>query len=161
MSLAETSAAPAKPAHGNLQWRIMIGFVAGLLGGLAVYATSADATWVKTVTTYVTGPVGQIFLRLLFMLVIPLLFSALVVGIAEMGEVRALKDVGLKTLGYTLVVSTIAVMVSLATVNLLRPGAGVDPAMAQAMIGTRSDGLRTTAKPENTAPSASFPYDDW
>jgi DAACS family dicarboxylate/amino acid:cation (Na+ or H+) symporter len=140
MSLAETSAAPAKPAHGNLQWRIMIGFVAGLLGGLAVYATSADATWVKTVTTYVTGPVGQIFLRLLFMLVIPLLFSALVVGIAEMGEVRALKDVGLNTLGYTLVVSTIAVMVSLATVNLLRPGAGVDPAMAQAMIGEAREG---------------------
>ena len=140
MSLAETSAAPAKPAHGNLQWRIMIGFVLGLLGGLAVYATSADAAWIKTVTTYVTGPVGQIFLRLLFMLVIPLLFSALVVGIAEMGEVRALKDVGLKTLGYTLVVSTIAVMVSLATDNLLRPGAGVDPAMAQAMIGEAREG---------------------
>ena len=140
MSLAETSAAPAKPAHGNLQWRIMIGFVLGLLGGLAVYATSADAAWIKTVTTYVTGPVGQIFLRLLFMLVIPLLFSALVVGIAEMGEVRALKDVGLKTLGYTLVVSTIAVMVTLATAPPLRPGAGVDPAMAQAMIGEAREG---------------------
>jgi DAACS family dicarboxylate/amino acid:cation (Na+ or H+) symporter len=40
------------------------------------------------VTTYVTGPIGEIFLRLLFMLVIPLLFSALVVGIAEMGDIR-------------------------------------------------------------------------
>jgi hypothetical protein len=46
---------------------------------------------VDAVVTYVTGPVGQIFLRLLFMLVIPLLFSALVVGIAEMGEIRSLK----------------------------------------------------------------------
>ena len=45
-----------------------------------------DAAWVDTVTTYVTGPIGQIFLRLMFMLVMPLLFSALVVGIAGDGR---------------------------------------------------------------------------
>ena len=82
--------------------------------------------WVEIVTTYVTRPIGQIFLRLLFMLVIPLLFSALVVGIAEMGEIRSLKRVGLRTLVYTVVVSAIAVAVSLVVVNLLQPGAGVD-----------------------------------
>ena len=64
-----------------------------------------DAAWVETVVTYVTGPIGQIFLRLLFMLVIPLLFAALVVGIAEMGEIRALKTIGLRTLAYTVIVS--------------------------------------------------------
>ena len=90
------------------------------------------------VVTYVTGPIGQIFLRLLFMLVLPLLFSALVVGIAEMGEVRLLKTVGLKTLAYTVVVSGIGVAISLILVNLLQPGAGVDPAAAQAMIGDAS-----------------------
>ena len=126
---------PPQSPHSNLQWQILIGFVLGLIGGLTVYATAADAAWVGHVTTYVTGPLGQIFLRLLFMLVIPLLFSALVVGIAEMGEVRALRDVGLKTLAYTLIVSAIAVAVSMATVNLLKPGAGVDPAIAQSMIG--------------------------
>ena len=64
------------------------------------------------------------------MLVIPLLFSALVVGIAEMGEVRSLKRVGIRTLVYTVIVSAIAVAVSLLVVNLLQPGAGVDKAAA-------------------------------
>ena len=68
--------------------KMLIGFLLGLVAGLIVYMTAPDAPWVESVTTYVTGPIGQIFLRLLFMLVIPLLFSALVVGIAEMGEIR-------------------------------------------------------------------------
>jgi Na+/H+-dicarboxylate symporter len=114
--------------------------VLGLAGGLAAYAFARDAAWLDTVVTYVTNPVGQLFLRLLFMLVLPLLFSALVVGIAEMGEVRALKSIGLKTLAYTVVVSGIAVAVSLVVVNLLQPGAGVDPVVARAMIGDAGAG---------------------
>ena len=118
----------------ELQWQMLIGFMVGLVAGLIVYTTQRGAPWVETVTTYVTQPIGQIFLRLLFMLVIPLLFSALVVGISEMGEIRSLKRVGLRTLAYTVVVSAIAVAVSLATVNLLQPGAGVDRAAAAQML---------------------------
>ena len=118
----------------SLQWQMLAGFLVGLVAGLIVYASQRDAAWVQTVTTYVTGPIGQIFLRLIFMLVIPLLFSALVVGISEMGEVRSLKRVGLRTLAYTIIVSAIAVAVSLATVNLLKPGAGVDRAAAATML---------------------------
>jgi DAACS family dicarboxylate/amino acid:cation (Na+ or H+) symporter len=118
----------------SLQWQMLIGFLVGLVLGLIVYSTQPDAAWVQTFTKYVTQPIGQIFLRLLFMLVIPLLFSALVVGISEMGEIRSLKRVGLRTLAYTVIVSAIAVVVSLATVNLLKPGAGVDRAAAASML---------------------------
>ena len=118
----------------ELQWQMLIGFLVGLIAGLLVYSTQRDAAWVDTFTTYVTQPIGQVFLRLLFMLVIPLLFSALVVGISEMGEIKSLKRVGLRTLGYTVVVSAIAVAVSLAVVNLLQPGAGVDRAAASQML---------------------------
>ncbi len=118
----------------ELQWQMLLGFVVGLTLGLIAYSTQRDAAWVETFTTYVTQPIGQVFLRLLFMLVIPLLFSALVVGISEMGEIRSLKRVGLRTLGYTVVVSAIAVAVSLAAVNLLQPGAGVDRAAAAQML---------------------------
>lgn len=124
----------AEPRRVSLQMKMLIGFLVGLSAGLAVYATQPDAPWVETFTTYVTQPIGQIFLRLLFMLVIPLLFSALVVGISEMGEVRSLKRVGLRTLFYTVIVSTIAVIVSLVVVNLLRPGAGVDRALADSLL---------------------------
>ena len=118
----------------SLQWQMLAGFLIGLIAGLIAYSTQRDAAWVEFVTTFVTGPIGQVFLRLLFMLVIPLLFSALVVGISEMGEIRSLKRVGLKTLAYTVVVSSIAVAVSLAVVNILKPGAGVDRDAAAAML---------------------------
>ena len=123
----------------KLQWQMLIGFVTGLVLGLIVYSTQRDAAWVDIVTTYVTQPIGQIFLRLIFMLVIPLLFSALVVGISEMGEVRSLKRVGLRTLFYTIIVSAIAVAVSLAVVNIFKPGAGVDRQAAAEMLAGQAD----------------------
>jgi DAACS family dicarboxylate/amino acid:cation (Na+ or H+) symporter len=131
---AEIAGGTTRAGGDGLQWRMLIGFTAGLAAGLLVYTFARDAAWVDAVVTYVTGPIGQIFLRLLFMLVIPLLFSALVVGIAEMGEVRALRRVGLATLGYTVIVSGIAVAISLAVVNLIRPGEGVDQAAARELL---------------------------
>ncbi|HVL29228.1 MAG TPA: cation:dicarboxylase symporter family transporter, partial [Sphingomicrobium sp.] len=101
----------------SLQWQMLAGFLVGLIAGLVAYSTQRDAAWVEFLTTYVTQPIGQVFLRLLFMLVIPLLFSALVVGISEMKEVRSLKRIGLRTLAYTVIVSSIAVAVSLVVVN--------------------------------------------
>ena len=132
------AAAPKKRGL-DLQWQMLIGFLVGLVAGLIVYSTQRDAAWVEAVTTYVTQPIGQIFLRLLFMLVIPLLFSALIVGISEMGEMRSLKRVGLRTLAYTVIVSSIAVGVSLAVVNLLKPGAGVDRAVASELLAAQAD----------------------
>ena len=123
----------------GLQWQMLIGFLVGLGAGLvAHFVGGADAPWVEFVTTYITGPIGQIFLRLLFMLVIPLLFSALVVGIAEMGDIRALKRVGLRTLFFTVLVSALGVVIALTYANLLQPGAGFDRALvAEQMAGAR------------------------
>jgi Na+/H+-dicarboxylate symporter len=137
---AEMAAEAAPIGHGKLQWRILIGFLAGLVLGLAAYTFAPGAGWLETVVTYVTGPIGQVFLRLLFMLVIPLLFSALVVGIAEMGEIRALKNVGIATLVYTVIVSGIAVALSIALVNVLRPGDGVDQQAAQELLAKGGEG---------------------
>jgi Na+/H+-dicarboxylate symporter len=137
---SEIAAGAAGTGHGKLQWRILIGFVLGTVAGLAAYSFAPGAAWIEWLVTYVTGPIGQIFLRLLFMLVIPLLFSALVVGIAEMGEIRSLRNVGLRTLVYTVVVSSIAVVISLAAVNLLRPGDGVDPAAARDLLARGGEG---------------------
>ena len=137
----------------ELQWQMLLGFVVGLTLGLVVYSTQRDAAWVETFTTYVTQPIGQVFLRLLFMLVIPLLFSALIVGISEMGEIRSLKRVGLRTLGYTVIVSAIAVAVSLAVVNLLQPGAGVDRAAAAQMLQDSSGRAGEIVKAGTEQPS--------
>ncbi len=76
---------------------------------------------------------------------IPLLASALIVGVAEMGEMRTLKSVGTRTLVYTVAVSAISVVISLAVVNLLQPGAGVDPALARSLMAEGAAGAQAIA----------------
>jgi len=107
-----------------------------MLAGLAVgIGAGAAARWLlgeesqglARFIEYVAQPVGQIFLRLLFMLVIPLVFSALVLGIAGLGDLRSLGRIGAKTFVYTLVVSSIAVFLGIFLVNVLQPGRGLPP----------------------------------
>ena len=120
---------------------MLLGFLVGLGAGLAVNLTvGSDTGWVIWITENVTGPAGQIFLRLLFMLVLPLLFSALAVGIAEMGDLKVLGRAGWKTLLFTVLISTIAVVIGLVLVNLFRPGDGVDPELARQLLAEGSAG---------------------
>ena len=127
-----------------LHTKMAIGFAVGLIAGLGVHlSTGGEAEWLQWLTTWVTQPIGQLFLRLLFMLVIPLLFSALVVGVAEMGDVRSLGRVGWKTLAYTIFVSSIAVLIGLVLVNFFRPGDGVDPALANTLLADAASRTQT------------------
>lgn len=126
---------PGADTRMPLHWKIAIGFVAGLMLGLFVhYAVGADAAWVQALTQYVTTPFSQLFLSLIFMLIVPLLFSALVVGVSEMGDVSSLGRIGWRTLAYTVVLSGLAVLLGLVMVNLFNPGNGVDPALAQQLL---------------------------
>jgi len=120
---------------------MLVGFLLGLTLGMIVHVTQgADALWVQWLTANVTGPAGQIFLRLIFMLVIPLLFSALVMGVAEMGDLKVLGRAGGKTLAFTVVISAVAVIIGLVMVNIFQPGAGVDPVLAQRLLAEGSAG---------------------
>jgi len=125
-------------------WVLMLaGFVIGLAAGLWVnLVVGPETPWVQQLTASVTGPIGQIFLGLLFMLVVPLLFSAIVVGVAEMGDLGALGRVGWKTLLMTIVISTIAVLIGLGAVNWLRPGDGIDPALANQLLTQYAEGAQ-------------------
>ena len=125
-------------------WALMLaGFTIGLGLGLWVnLGVGAETPWVQAVTSNITGPIGQIFLGLLFMLVLPLLFSAIVVGVAEMGDLGSLGRVGWKTLLMTVVISTIAVLIGLGLVNALRPGDGVDAALAQQLLTQYAEGAQ-------------------
>ncbi len=137
-----------------LHWKMAIGFGLGLLLGLvAHYGAGADAAWVQMLTRYVTQPAGTLFLKLIFMLVLPLLFSALVVGVAEMGDVRSLGRVGWKTLAYTVVVSAIAVAIGLLLVNWLQPGAGVDREVAARMLAEGSERASAIVGSTGTSPT--------
>jgi Na+/H+-dicarboxylate symporter len=132
----------AETHSSRLQYWMFGGFVFGLFLGLIAYSLAGGAPWIGWIAANITGPVGQIFLRLLFMLVIPLLVSALIVGVAEMNEMRALKSIGVRTLLYTIIVSAISVVISLTVVNILQPGAGVDPQIARQLLATSGDNAK-------------------
>ena len=138
-----TVAQPAERRASRLHWRMAAGFAAGTACGLTAHFFGGDAAWLKTVTDYVTGPLGQLFLRLLFMLVIPLLFSALVMGVASMGELRSLRRIGINTLVLTVIVSSIAVVISLVLVNWLQPGRVLDQGFARELLASSSATART------------------
>ena len=114
-----------------LHIKVLAGFILGAVIGLLAHVYGADTPTTHAIIDYVTKPLGQIFLNLLFMLVIPLMFSALVLGVAELGDIASLGRLGWKTLMYTAVVTGMAVGIGLLMVNLIQPGLHMDPALVQ------------------------------
>lgn len=118
--------------------KILLGLVVGLAGGLLVHAFAGGEPWVEWVVRNVAYPVGQLFLRLIFMIVVPLVFSSLVLGVLELGGVHKLGRVGLITLAYTVIVSGISVAIGIVLVNVFHPGRGVDPTVRGQLEGAFS-----------------------
>jgi Na+/H+-dicarboxylate symporter len=132
-----------------LHTRMAIWGAAGAGAGIAAHVALGDSEFLSGLLRYGTQPLGQVFLRLLQMLVVPLAFSALALGVAEVGDIRRFGRIGLRTLVYTVFVSLIAVLIGLALVNLLRPGDGIDPiAREKLMAGlTERAAAYTQGKP--------------
>lgn len=97
----------------KLWQKILIGFVLGAIVGLIV---GPPAAAVK--------PLGDLFIRLIKMLIVPLVFSSLVIGVSSMGDMRKLGRVGAKTLAYYLLTTAVAVTIGLLLASLIHPGAG-------------------------------------
>ena len=121
-----------------LHVKVLAGFVLGTIGGLLAYRYAGDALWVKQAIDYVLKPFGQVFLNLLFMLVVPLMFSALVLGVAELGDIASLGRLGWRTLIYTAVVTAAAVGIGLLVVNLLQPGQHMTPELVQQAMASNA-----------------------
>jgi Na+/H+-dicarboxylate symporter len=121
----------ARPPRGlPLHVKVLIGFALGGIVGLVVNEMGwSGSPGVTALTTYALKPFGTVFLNLLFMLVVPLMFSALVLGVGELGDIASLGRLGWKTLAYTATVTGIAVGIGLIMVNLLQPGQHLDPAL--------------------------------
>jgi DAACS family dicarboxylate/amino acid:cation (Na+ or H+) symporter len=124
---------PSTASRGiPLHVKVLMGFALGSLLGLFVHYYDLQQTEaVQKLLAWFVAPFGQIFLNLLFMLVVPLMFSALVLGVAELGDIASLGRLGWRTLMYTAVVTGIAVGIGLLMVNLLQPGLHLDPALVE------------------------------
>lgn len=116
-------------AHTVPHTRILVALVGGAAVGCALnYAfvqpgpPPVAPDWLKAVIKYVTKPVGDIFLNLLFMAIIPLVFASLAVGVTRLGGGQNVGRVGFKTITYFLVTTACAAAIGLTLVNAIRPG---------------------------------------
>jgi len=123
-----------------LHWRILFGLAVGVLTGVAANLVAGGAPWLVSLVDYGTEPFGRIFLRLIFMVVLPLVFSALVLGVAGLGDIGRLGRIGAKTFAYTILATGLSVALGLTLVNLLRPGAGLPEATRAALAANAARG---------------------
>jgi Na+/H+-dicarboxylate symporter len=106
--------------------KLLLGFILGVVAGLiGFYFLPVKAFPLMKFVTEVFTLVGAVFLKLIFMVVVPLLVSALILGVFELGKGRGLGKVAGKSLMYTLVLSSLAVFIAITMTNVLQPGVGV------------------------------------
>lgn len=101
--------------------KLILALVLAIICGLVLHPF-AEVHWLKVINTHFLQPVGQIFLRMIFMVVVPLIFSALVIATNELARSRGLSRVFGKTLIYTVIISTLSVIIGISLVNTIKPG---------------------------------------
>jgi len=103
---------------------VMIGLVLGVILGVASFYSFPDKATAFEVAKYMSL-VSNIFLKLIKMIIGPLVFSTLVVGIGHMGDAATVGRVGAKTMAWFICASIVSLLLGLAMVNLLQPGVGI------------------------------------
>jgi DAACS family dicarboxylate/amino acid:cation (Na+ or H+) symporter len=104
--------------------KLLLGLGLGIILGVVAHHFALDSEWLNAVSKNLFAPIGQIFLRLIFMIVVPMVVSALILGVFELGQGRGLGRIAAKTLLYTILASSASVIIGIALVNSLKPGAG-------------------------------------
>ncbi|HRD30188.1 MAG TPA: dicarboxylate/amino acid:cation symporter [Fimbriimonadaceae bacterium] len=123
--------APAAKRKMPQHTKIFVGLLLGAMAGAIAQSVLPEGTANQALKDFNANwatPLGDIFLYLIFMVVVPLLFSALVNGVAEIGEAAKVGRTGLRALLLTIILSGIAVGIGLGGVNLVKPGAGISDA---------------------------------
>ncbi len=122
----------------KLHNKIFLGLILGAVFGVTSHLLFYPNHTLEWIISNIAYPVGQIFFRLIFMVVLPLIFSALVLGVSELGDLKSLGRVGTRTLVYTAVVSTISVLIGITLVNLVKPGESIKPETRERLISSIS-----------------------
>ncbi len=142
MSPTTTAAADAPPRKKRpFTTYIIIGMVLGIVVGWACHAAFPDPKTAASIAGYISL-VADVFLRLIKMIIAPLVFSTLVVGIAHMGDTGSVGRVGVKALGWFVMGSLVSLVLGLVLANILQPGVDIGLALPDA---TATTSLKTSS----------------
>lgn len=134
----------------KLHNKILLGLLLGAVSGVSAKTLAGDQPWVTWVGDNLANPVGQIFLRMLLMTVIPLVFASITLGVAGLGDVRQLGRVGGRALGFFLVSTLLSAVLGLLLVNLVKPGVGLAPELREQLMATyqsQAQGMAASGSP--------------
>lgn len=152
MEGAATKGKERMPLHSKIFIGLLLGAAAGTITQLTVGREDPTVKWV---VDNITAPTGKLFLNLIFMVVVPLLFSALVNGVAEIGDAKRVGRIGVRSLGLTVVLSGIAVLLGLLLVNVFRPGDGIPAAERERLVASYGGNLDKAKEATANAEKAS------
>ena len=107
----------------SLAWQILIALVLGIIVGTILHN---QPDYQEYVVGNILKPAGQIFINLIKMIVVPIVISTLILGIAGVGDSKKLGILGVKTILYFEIVTTIAIVVGILAANIFHPGSGID-----------------------------------
>jgi len=107
----------------SLAWQILIALVLGIVVGAVLHNQPGEREWL---VTNILSPAGDIFIHLIKMIVVPIVISTLIVGIAGVGDAKKLGRIGVKTIVYFEVITTIAIVTGITLANVFQPGSGID-----------------------------------
>ena len=107
----------------TLAWQILIALILGVIVGTVLHNQPDDREWL---ITNILTPAGDIFIHLIKMIVVPIVISSLIVGIAGVGDAKKLGRIGVKTSVYFEVITTIASVVGITLAKVFKPGSGID-----------------------------------
>lgn len=105
----------------------MLGLVLGAAAGIASKTFFADAPQLLWIVENVATPVGQVFLRMLFMIVVPLIFGSVTLGVASLGDLSRIGRIGGKAMGFFFLTTACAAAIGLTLVNVIGPGKSLAP----------------------------------
>lgn len=105
--------------------KIGIGFIIGLILGFVIGPLAPNSPFVAKVILPVLQLIGNIFLSLLKMLIVPLVFSSLVMGASSIGDPKVLGRIGVKTIAFYLGTTIVAIVIGLLLGNIIQPGIGM------------------------------------
>jgi Na+/H+-dicarboxylate symporter len=114
---------------------ILIGMVLGILVGYACHILWPDPNTAKTIADYISL-FTDIFLRLIKMIIAPLVFSTLVVGVAHMGDTKSVGRIGAKAMVWFVAASLVSLLLGMILVNVLRPGDNLNLPLPDAQAST-------------------------
>lgn len=124
----------------KLHTKILLALLVGATAGIAVNLTlGGDHSAVKFINEYIAGPIGQIFLRMLFMIVMPLVFASIALGVAGLGDLGKVGKVGGKAIGYFFGTTALAATFGLLVVNWVKPGASLPDEVKTELLATYAD----------------------